>query len=110
MPPTKCAEALRLIASKSSAPSPLSSFFATRSTKSSITGMCTGGGVELCRLCSRPSCQYSSIEVSVVCMHSMIDRALRPVARVVEAEHLTRVSTSCLSQEAVACFCSPCWW
>ena len=46
----------------------------------------------MCRLCSRPSCQYSSIEVSVVCEQSMIEGALGPVARVVEAEHLARVS------------------
>ena len=77
--------------SNGSAPSWPSIFAAIRSTNSSTIGMCTEGGVPVCRLRSRPSCQYSSIDVSVVCEQSMIDRPLGPVAGVVEAEHLARV-------------------
>ena len=69
----KWAEALRLIASNSTAPSALSSLFAKRSMKSSTTGLCTEGGVPDGRLLNRPSCQYNSSEVSVVCMQSAIN-------------------------------------
>ena len=88
--------------SKSTAPSPLSIFFATRSTKSSTTGMCTGGGVpEPCRLRSRPCCQYSSIEVSVVCMHSMMAVRSDQWRGSLMPSTWVGCSTSCLSQDKI---------
>jgi len=59
--------------SKSSAPSPLPIVSASRPTNFSTTGMCTAGAAPAPgRLRSRPSSQYSSIEVSVVCEHNMM--------------------------------------
>ena len=64
----------------------------------------------MCRLRSRPSCQYSSIEVSVVCEQSMM------TVRSAQWRGSSKLSTSVgcsissLSQAAVGCFCSPCWW
>jgi hypothetical protein len=59
--------------SNSSAPARLPTFSASRPTNFSTTGMCTAGAAPApCRLRSRPSSQYSSMEVSVVCEQSMM--------------------------------------
>ena len=51
---------------------PLPEVVGDRPTNFSTIGMCTAGAAPApCRLRSRSSSQYSSIEVSVVCEHSM---------------------------------------
>ncbi len=105
----KWAEAVLLRTSNRNAPWRLSIFFASRSANSSTTGMCTLGGVpEPWRLRSRPPCQYKSIEVSVVCMHSMTAVRSDQWRTSSKASTWVGCSTSCLSQDASGCFCSPC--
>src|ERR671934_1092094 len=77
--------------SNGSAPSWPSILAAIRSTNSSTIGMCTDGGVPVCRLRIRPVVPVQ-LDRGVGRLRAEHDhRPLGPVARVVEAEHLGRV-------------------
>ena len=95
--------------SNGSAPSWPFIFAAIRSTNCSTIGMCTEGAVPVCRLRSTSSCQYSSIDVSVVCEQSMT------TVRSAQSRGSSKLSTwvgcriSSLTQDAVGCFCAPRW-
>ena len=64
----------------------------------------------VCRLRSRPSCQYSSIEVSVVCEQSMMTVRSAQLRGSSKLSTSVGCSISSLTQAAVGCFCSPCSW
>jgi hypothetical protein len=76
--------------SNGSAPSPLSILVAIRSTNSSTLGVCTEGGVPVSA--PQPAVVPVQLDRGVGGLRAQHDdRPLRPVARVVEAEHLGRV-------------------